>query len=52
MIVQVPVDAGLQLQEGVVGRAELLPRVYIAKSLVKVEKDALLLALLIPLQRK
>ena len=42
MIVQVPVDAGLQAQEGVVGRAELLPGVYIAESLVKVENGCII----------
>jgi len=52
MIVQVPVDAGLWVQEGVVGRAELLLGVYIAESLVQVENGALLLALLILQQRR
>ena len=42
MIVQVPVDAELQAQEGVVGRAELLPGVYIAESLVKVENGCII----------
>jgi len=36
MIVQVPVESGPRVQEGVVEKAELLPGVYIAESLVKV----------------
>ena len=41
VIVQVPVDAAPRVREGVVGRAELLPGVYMAESLVKVELLAL-----------
>ena len=37
MIVQVLVESGPRVQEGVVKNAELLPGVYIAESLVKVE---------------
>ena len=36
LIVQVPVDAGLRVREGLVERAERVPGVYMAESLVKV----------------
>ena len=34
LIVQIPVDAGPRVQEGTVERAQLMPGVYTAKSLV------------------
>ena len=42
MIVQVTVDAGPRVQEGVVGRAELLPGVYMAERLVRVESGCII----------
>ena len=46
VIVQVPVDAGPRVQEGVVGRAELLPGVYMAESLVKVENGYIITSIM------
>ena len=46
VIVQVPVDAGPRVQEGVVGRAELLPGVYMAESLVKVENGCIIISIM------
>jgi len=46
MIVQVTVDAGPQVQEGVVGRAELLPGVYIVESLLKVENGCVITSII------
>jgi hypothetical protein len=48
VIVQVPVDAGPRVQEGVVGRAELLPGVYMAKNLVKVENGCIITSIMNP----
>jgi hypothetical protein len=42
VIVQVPVDAGPRVKEGVIGKAELLPGVYMAESLVKVENGCII----------
>ena len=42
LIVQVPVDIGPQVQEGTVERAELMPGVYMADSLVTVAKGCVL----------
>ena len=39
LIVQVPVDAGPRVQEGIVEKAELMPGVYMAESLFKVDND-------------
>ena len=46
MIVQVPVDAGPRVQEGVVGRAELLSGVYMAERLVKVENGCIITSII------
>jgi len=40
------VDAGPRVQEGVVGRAELLPGVYIVESLVKVENGCVITSII------
>ena len=39
LIVQVPVDTGPRVQEGIVEKAELMPGVYMAESLFKVDND-------------
>jgi len=46
VIVQVQVDAGPRVQEGVVGRAELLPGVYMAESQVKVENVCIITSII------
>jgi len=46
MIVQVPVESGPRAQEGVVEKAELLPGVYIAESLVKVENGCVITSII------
>ena len=46
VILQVLVDAGTRVQEGVVGRAEQLPRVYMAESLVKVENGCIITSIM------
>jgi len=46
VIVQVPVDAGPRVQEGVVGRVELLPEVYMAEILVKVENGCIITSIM------
>jgi molybdopterin-binding protein len=45
VIVQVPVDAGPRVK-GVVGKAELLPGVYMAESLVKVENGCIITSII------
>lgn len=40
--VQVPMDAGPPVQEGIVERAELMPWVYMAESLVSVAKGCVI----------
>ena len=47
LIVQVSVDAGQRVQEGIVERAELLPGVYMAESLVTVAKGCVITTSLI-----
>jgi len=42
LIVQVPVDAGTRVHEGIVERAELVPGVYMAESLVTVAKGCVI----------
>jgi len=39
LIVQVPVDAGPRVQEGIVERAALMPGVYMAENLVTVAEE-------------
>jgi hypothetical protein len=46
VIVQVPVDAGPRVKEGVLGKAELLPGVYMAESLVKVENGCIITSII------
>ena len=46
LIVQVPVDAGLRVQEGIVERAKLMPRVYMAESLVTVAKGCVITSII------
>ena len=38
LIVQVPVDTGPRVQEGIVERTEMMPGVYMAESLVTLAK--------------
>jgi len=42
LIVEVPVDAEPRVQEGIVQRAELMPGVYMAESLVTVAKGCVI----------
>jgi transposase InsO family protein len=46
VIVQVPVDAGPRVKEGVVEKAEMLPGVYMAESLVKVENGCIITSII------
>ena len=46
VIVQVPVNAGPRVQEGLVERAELMPGVYMAESLVKVNNGSIVTSLI------
>ena len=46
LIVQVPVDAGPRVQEGIVERAELMPGVYMAESLVAVAKGCVITSII------
>jgi len=46
VIVLVLVDGGPRVQEGVVGRAELLPGVYMVESLVKVENGCIITSII------
>jgi len=46
LIVQVPVDTGPRVQEGIVERAELMPGVYMAESLVTVAKGCVITSII------
>ena len=46
LIVQVPVDAGPRVQEGIVERAELRPGVYMADNLVKVANGCVITSII------
>jgi len=46
LIVQVPVDAGPRVQEGIVERAELMPGVHMAESLVTVAKGCVITSII------
>jgi len=46
LLVQAPVDAGPQVQEGIVERAELMPGVYMAESLVKVANGCVITSII------
>jgi hypothetical protein len=45
LIVEVPVDAGPRIQEGIVERAELMPGVYKTESLVKVDNGCVIISI-------
>jgi hypothetical protein len=46
LIVQVPVDTGPRVQEGLVERAELMPGVHMAESLVKVNNGCIITSII------
>jgi hypothetical protein len=46
VIVQVPVDAGPRVQEGVVGQAQLSSEVYMAENLAKVENGCIITSII------
>jgi hypothetical protein len=46
LVVQVPVDTGRRVQEGLVERAELLPGMYMAESLVKVNSESIITSII------
>jgi len=46
LIVQVPVDAGPRVQEGIVERAELMPGVYMDESLVMIAKGCVITSII------
>jgi hypothetical protein len=46
LIVQVPVDAEPRVQEGIVERAELMPGVYLAESLIKVDNGCVITSII------
>ena len=46
LIVQVPVDTGPRVQEGIVEKAELMPGVYVAESVVKVDNGCVITSII------
>jgi hypothetical protein len=46
VIVQIPVNVGPRVQEGLVERAELMPGVYMAESLVRINNGSIITSLI------